>query len=107
MGGREPSYNRSDPQSPTEVLMLADYVRTGLSSWWAPGLAFAAGLVSFASPCVFPLVPGYLSFISGGEGEEERPIVPILLFIGGLGVLFPAAGALTSALIPRLFPSST
>ena len=49
-----------------------------LSAWWAPALAFAAGVVSFASPCVFPLVPGYLSFIAGGEAkDEEKPIVPM------------------------------
>ncbi|HYN20714.1 MAG TPA: cytochrome c biogenesis protein CcdA, partial [Thermoanaerobaculia bacterium] len=34
-------------------------------------IAFAAGLVSFLSPCVLPLVPGYLSFMSG-YGPEER-----------------------------------
>jgi cytochrome c-type biogenesis protein len=81
--------------------MLADYVRTGLSAWWAPGLAFAAGVVSFASPCVFPLVPGYLSFVSGGEGDENRPLVPILLFIAGFAIVFTALGAFTTALIPR------
>src|SRR3954468_2053558 len=79
--------------------MLADYVRTGLSSWWAPGLAFVAGIVSFASPCVFPLVPGYLSFISGAEGQDDRPLVPILLFIGGFSLVFTAVGAFTSALV--------
>jgi cytochrome c-type biogenesis protein len=80
--------------------MLADYVRTGLSSWWAPGLAFVAGIVSFASPCVFPLVPGYLSFISGAEGQEDRPLVPILLFIGGFSAVFTALGAFTGRLVP-------
>ena len=73
--------------------MLADYVQTGLSSWWAPGLAFLAGLVSFASPCVFPLVPGYLSFVSGDRAEGDRSIAPILLFIAGFSVVFTALGA--------------
>ena len=41
-----------------------------LTSWWAPALAFAAGVVSFASPCVFPLVPGYLSFITAGRAVD-------------------------------------
>lgn len=78
--------------------MLADLVQDGLASWWAPALAFAAGVVSFASPCVFPLVPGYLSFVAGGEAEEERrPLVPILLFIGGFAVVFTALGAFTGA----------
>ena len=55
--------------------VLADWIQDGLGSWWAPGLAFAAGLISFASPCVFPLVPGYLSFVAGGEElDERRPV---------------------------------
>jgi cytochrome c-type biogenesis protein len=70
-----------------------------LSNWWAPALAFAAGVVSFASPCVFPLVPGYLSFIAGGEAKDEtKPIVPMLLFVGGFATVFVAAGAFASAL---------
>jgi cytochrome c-type biogenesis protein len=78
--------------------VLADFVQDGLGSWWAPGLAFAAGIVSFASPCVFPLVPGYLSFVAGGEAREERrPVVPILLFIGGFAAVFTALGAFTGA----------
>jgi cytochrome c-type biogenesis protein len=82
--------------------MIADFVDTGLTSWWAPALAFAAGVVSFASPCVFPLVPGYLSFVSGGRAEDERPVVPILLFIAGFGVVFSALGAFSTALAPIL-----
>lgn len=79
------------PTVPMLVGMLAD-VASGLAEWWAPGLAFVAGVVSFASPCVLPLVPGYVSFVSGGRASEEvaarRPIVPILLFIGGFTVVF-------------------
>ena len=79
--------------------VLADLVQDGLASWWAPGLAFAAGVVSFASPCVFPLVPGYLSFVAGGEvRDERRPVVPILLFIGGFAAVFTALGAFTGAM---------
>lgn len=85
--------------------MLADFVQDGLGSWWAPGLALAAGVVSFASPCVFPLVPGYLSFVTGGEeAEERRPLVPMLMFIGGFAVVFTALGAFTGA-VTRLLRS--
>src|SRR4030066_1260869 len=83
---------------------LADLVEEGLSAWWPPGLAFAAGVVSFASPCVFPLVPGYLSFVAGGdaplaEGPAERkPVIPILLFIAGFAAVFPALGAFTATM---------
>jgi cytochrome c-type biogenesis protein len=75
--------------------MVADIVESGLSSWWAPLLAFVAGIVSFASPCVFPLVPGYVSFVSGGRAidEDERPLLPILLFILGFSIVFTLLGA--------------
>jgi cytochrome c-type biogenesis protein len=83
--------------------VLADWVQEGLASWWAPVLAFAAGIVSFASPCVFPLVPGYLSFVAGGEERQERrPVLPILLFIAGFGVVFTALGAFTGSVTPVL-----
>jgi cytochrome c-type biogenesis protein len=75
--------------------MIADIVDTGLSSWWAPALAFVAGIVSFASPCVFPLVPGYVSFIGGGRAvdRDERTVLPILLFILGFSIVFTLLGA--------------
>jgi cytochrome c-type biogenesis protein len=75
--------------------MLADLTQQ-LSTLWAPGVAFLAGLVSFASPCVFPLVPGYLSFISGEQvvdGAPRRNLAPILLFIGGFTLVFTLYGA--------------
>jgi cytochrome c-type biogenesis protein len=73
-----------------------------LSAWWAPALAFAAGVVSCASPCVLPLLPGYLAFVSGGAGEEHRPVVPILLFVLGFAIVFTAVGAFTETLRPVL-----
>lgn len=80
--------------------VLADLVSRGLSAWWAPALAAAAGVVSFASPCVFPLVPGYLSFVTGVEGSEARGarrLIPILLFIAGFSSVFVLLGAFTGA----------
>jgi len=82
--------------------MLAGLVDEGLSSWWAPALAFAAGVVSFASPCVLPLVPGYVSFITGSratEGERRRPLVPILLFILGFTIVFTLLGAFAGSFV--------
>lgn len=85
------------------IPLLAFGAAGGLGSWWAPFLAFLAGTVSFASPCVWPLVPGYLSFITGGKAvdEQDRPIAPILLFISGFGVVFVALGV-SASLIPVL-----
>jgi cytochrome c-type biogenesis protein len=82
--------------------MLAELVERGLSSWWAPALAFAAGLVSFASPCVLPLVPGYVSFVTGAratEGTRGRQVVPIVLFILGFTVVFTLLGAFASTFV--------
>lgn len=60
--------------------------------------ALAAGFLSFGSPCVLALVPGYLSFISGVSFDElgSRPrdvILPTLAFVTGLAVVFTAFGA--------------
>jgi cytochrome c-type biogenesis protein len=82
--------------------MLADLVESGLSAWWAPALAFAAGVVSFASPCVLPLVPGFLSFVTGTratEGSGRRPLVPILLFILGFTIVFTLLGAFAGTFV--------
>jgi cytochrome c-type biogenesis protein len=76
-----------------------------LGAWWAPALAFAAGVVSCASPCVLPLLPGYLSFISGSqdhEGSERRPLLPMLLFVLGFAVVFTSLGAFSKVFVPLL-----
>jgi cytochrome c-type biogenesis protein len=68
--------------------------------------AFAAGVVSFLSPCVLPLVPGYVSFVAGSSLEELRdgaaPRLPALLlattFVLGFSMVFVAFGASATAL---------
>jgi cytochrome c-type biogenesis protein len=92
--------------------VIADIVQTGLSSWWAPVLAFAAGLVSCLSPCVWPLLPGYLSFITGeqivGEesGVDRTPLAPMLLFILGFTIVFVLLGAFSSTFV-KVFKGTT
>jgi cytochrome c-type biogenesis protein len=74
-----------------------------LAAWWAPALAFAAGVVSFASPCVLPVVPGYLSFVSGSSGDEEtRPLLPLLLFVLGFALVFTTLGGFSRVFVPVL-----
>jgi cytochrome c-type biogenesis protein len=83
--------------------VFADIVKTGLGAWWAPGLAFVAGALSCASPCVWPLLPGYVSFVSGGVARQERhPIVPILLFILGFTIVFALLGAFATTFVRLL-----
>lgn len=74
---------------------------SALQAWWAPALAFAAGVVSFASPCVLPLVPGYLSFVSGSHADEERRrVLPLLLFVLGFAIIFTLLGAFSRVFVP-------
>jgi len=96
--------------------VIADLVQRGLASWWAPGLAFAAGVVSFASPCVLPLVPGYLSFVTGERaavGHEPAPtagrgrLLPIVLFILGFSFVFTVVGGFTASSVSRWLKSAT
>jgi cytochrome c-type biogenesis protein len=60
-------------------------------------VAFGAGLISFLSPCVLPLVPGYISAVAGGQPGEVRTrqvIGPSLAFIGSFSFIFIALGLL-------------
>nr|WP_083734756.1 cytochrome c biogenesis protein CcdA [Actinomadura sp. CNU-125] len=64
----------------------------------AAPLAALAGVVSFASPCVLPLVPGYLSYVTGMSGADladerrGRLLAGVLLFIAGFSVVFVSYG---------------
>ena len=62
-------------------------------------LAFVAGLLSFVTPCVLPLVPGYLSAVSGVQiGVGGRKVVAASVpFIAGFTLVFVALGALAGA----------
>src|SRR5947209_12989273 len=76
-----------------------------LQSLPLPLAAFVAGLISFLSPCVLPLVPGYLSLISGAGVEElkaaegqlmRRVMVNSIGFIVGFSVVFITLGAIST-----------
>ncbi|MDH5803563.1 MAG: cytochrome c biogenesis protein CcdA [Gemmatimonadota bacterium] len=66
-------------------------------------LAFTAGLLSFLSPCVLPLIPSYLSFVTGMSIDEmgsQRRIAFLhsLLFVSGFTIIFMALGATATSL---------
>ncbi len=61
-------------------------------------IAFAAGLISFLSPCVLPLIPGYISYITGSSlteliDKKNVNLIPIILFTVGFSIVFIIFGA--------------
>ena len=66
-------------------------------------IAFGAGLISFLSPCVLPLIPGYISYISGSSLNElidkkNINLFPIILFTVGFSIVFIIFGAASTFL---------
>lgn len=57
-------------------------------------IAFLAGLISFLSPCVLPLVPGYLSFAAGFSKNRGKVFLGSLLFVLGFSIVFISYGVL-------------
>jgi cytochrome c-type biogenesis protein len=69
----------------------------------AAGVSALVGLVGFLSPCVLPLVPGYLSYVAGLSGTDERHhqrrmVTGAVLFVVGFTVIFVAEGLLFGSL---------
>ena len=74
-------------------------------------IAFGAGLISFLSPCVLPLIPGYISYISGSSLNEliEKKninLIPIILFTVGFSIVFIIFGAASTFLGQVLLQNS-
>ncbi len=72
----------------------------------AMAVALVAGLISFLSPCVLPIVPPYLAYMSGlsiadlssGEAPRNRALLPALFFVLGLSTVFLFLGFTASAI---------
>ena len=74
-------------------------------------VAFGAGILSFLSPCVLPLIPGYISYISGSSIDELKEkkntnLVPIILFTLGFSIVFIIFGAASTFLGQVLLQNS-
>src|SRR3712207_1646404 len=66
-------------------------------------ISFTAGLLSFLSPCVLPLIPSYVTFITGlslddAQRARRTALVHALLFIAGFTIIFLALGATATVL---------
>src|SRR5947207_5714560 len=65
-------------------------------------ISFTAGLLSFLSPCVLPLIPSYVTFVTGLSLEDVQhsrrtALVHALLFVAGFSLIFLALGATATA----------
>ena len=74
-------------------------------------IAFGAGLISFLSPCVLPLIPGYISYISGNSINElldkkNVNMIPMVLFTIGFSIVFIIFGAASTFLGQVLLQNS-
>jgi len=76
---------------------LANFLLSGNLILALP-IALLAGLISFASPCVIPLVPGYLTYAAGFSKNRGKLLMGSLLFVLGFTALFIAYGALFGTL---------
>jgi cytochrome c-type biogenesis protein len=80
--------------SPGEIILNGSLIA-------AMPLALVAGIISFISPCVLPLVPGYLGYISGvadGGAKKSKIILGSVLFVLGFTAVFVSFGALFGGL---------
>ena len=75
-------------------------------------IAFLAGLISFLSPCVLPLIPGYLSYISGNslnklvEKKDNLVVIKTIFFTLGFSFVFITLGS-TASLLGKFFLSNS
>ena len=74
-------------------------------------ISFGAGLISFLSPCVLPLIPGYISYISGSSlndliEKKKINLIPIILFTLGFSLVFIIFGAASTFLGQVLLQNS-
>jgi cytochrome c-type biogenesis protein len=70
-------------------------------------VAIFAGIISFASPCVLPLLPGYLGYVSGAFATKRRMILGSFLFVSGFAFLFVSYGVIFGALGDAILRNST
>ena len=76
---------------------MTDLILSG-SMWLAMPLALVAGLVSFLSPCVLPLVPGYLGYVSGVAATRARVVWGSVLFVLGFTAVFATLGTMAGGI---------
>lgn len=64
-------------------------------------IAFLAGIVSFAAPCIIPLVPGFLAYLAGGSGQAKRSEIFLnsIFYVLGFTIVFSVLGILLNTIL--------
>ena len=67
-------------------------------------IAFIAGLVSFLAPCVLPIIPGFLAYLSGssmdgGQTSRREVVLNALFFVLGFSIIFALLGVLLNTVL--------
>jgi len=69
-------------------------------------VAFIAGIVSFVSPCILPLIPGFLAYLSGTSTGQQGARLKVFLnsvaFVLGFSVIFALLGVLLNTILERV-----
>ena len=69
-------------------------------------VAFIAGIISFVSPCVLPIIPGFLAYLSGTSTSDENARLKIFLnsaaFVIGFSLIFALLGVLLNTVLERV-----
>lgn len=93
---------------------MTDVITSG-SLLLALPIAFLAGIIAFVSPCVLPLAPGYISYVTGLTGAElgeqgrhrSRVLLGSILFVLGFSIVFVSYGVLFGSIGARLLEYQT
>ncbi len=79
-----------------------------MANTFSVGVAFLAGLVSFLSPCVLPIIPGFLAYLAGSslaesEGQKRREVfINSLFFVIGFSLVFAILGVLLNTVLSNV-----
>lgn len=72
-------------------------------------IAFLAGIISFLSPCILPIIPGFLAYLSGSSDKDESPrkkrvktFLNSVFFVLGFSLVFAALGVLLNTVLERI-----
>jgi len=65
-------------------------------------IAFFAGLISFLSPCILPLIPGFMAYLSGSSDDRRTTFINSIFFVLGFSLIFAILGVLLNTILESI-----